>query len=271
MAERPRIQRAPLGPGAALAVRILLTLLLTIGIALIAARLSGLLIGLPAATCVETGCFCEPASGGLPEQLVASLSSLAFVVLGVWAAVSPVPASREHTLVTLAGAAMVFIGAGSLIYHATLTFVGQFLDIFSMYAFGLLLTFGALWRHGRLSGRASWLWFMGLSIALGVVQAMVPDARRVLFALLLLPGIVLELAPRVSGERPTLARSRWLYAGLATMVVAYLIWVLDQSPVLCGPDGFEYGHSVWHGLGAVAAYFVTRHYRATVHERPEAR
>lgn len=258
MSERRRLQWG-------VAPRLAVTVLLTVGVAALAAALIPFMVGLPPATCVETGCFCEPPAGVVPEQLVAALSSLVFVVLGLWAALGTVPPSKERTLIPLAGLAIVFIGASSFVYHATLTFVGQFLDIFSMYTFGWLLALGALWRSGRLSGRASVMWFVGLSVVLGVVQAVYPDARRILFALLLLPGVILELTPRVTGHPLASPRVRWVYGGLATMVVAYVIWVLDQTPVLCNPAGFAYGHAVWHALGAVAAYFVTRHYRSTLH------
>lgn len=249
--------------------RLVVTILLTVGVAALVAALVPLMVGLPPATCVETGCFCEPLAEVVPGQLVASLSSLLFVVLGLWAALGPVPPSAERTLIPIAGLAMMFIGASSFIYHATLTFVGQFLDVFSMYTLGLLLALGASWRSGRLSGRASLLWFVGLSVVLGVVQEAYPDARRILFAILLLPGVILELTPRVTGHPPTSPRVRWVYAGLAAIVLAFVIWGLDQTPLLCSPSGFAYGHALWHALGALAAYFLTLHYRATLHRSVE--
>jgi hypothetical protein len=54
--------------------------------------------------------------------------------------------TRERRALPLLGTTLIFIGASSFIYHATLSFVGQFLDILSMYTFGLLLILGALYR-----------------------------------------------------------------------------------------------------------------------------
>lgn len=215
------------------------------------------------ATCVETGCFCEAVSRGIPNQIEASWSSLAFVLLGVWVLLTRgADGKRERRLIPLAAIAMVAIGVSSFVYHATLTFLGQWLDVFSMYLLGLLLVLGALWRAGRLGGRSDVALYVVLAIVLGVAQFFYPDARRILFALVLLPGVILELTPYIAGRGPQ--SRRWILAALATFVVAYVVWVLDQS-ALCDPGSWLQGHAVWHVLGAVAVLLVTVHWRRTPH------
>ncbi len=220
------------------------------------------------ATCTAVGCFCEAPIGAFPVQVANSFSSLGFVFLGFWALVAgrrPAVGTPERRLVPMFGVVLIFIGASSFIYHSTLSFFGQFLDIFSMYTFGILLALGALYRSGRLGGRTALALFVTLSLTLAVVQYLVPDARRVLFALLLLPGIVLELTPFVTGHGPRSPRVRFIYVGVATMIVAYVIWTLDQTTFFCSAHSLIQGHAIWHLLGAVAAVMIVAHYRETQH------
>ncbi|MGV8896322.1 MAG: ceramidase domain-containing protein [Rhodoglobus sp.] len=220
------------------------------------------------ATCTQTGCFCEAPLSAVPMQFANSVSSLGFVFLGFWTLVAarrPAIRTPERRLTPIFGVVLIFIGASSFIYHSTLSFFGQFLDIFSMYTFGILLALGALYRSGRLGGRTALVLFVLLSASMAVVQYLVPDARRVLFAALLLPGIVLELTPYVTGHSPRSRHVRFIYLGVAAMVVAFVIWSLDQTTSFCSSQSPIQGHAIWHLLGAVAAVMIVAHYRETQH------
>lgn len=220
------------------------------------------------ATCTATGCFCEAPLETVPKQIFDSFSSLAFVFLGFWSLLAtrkPVLETRERRLKPLFGLVFIFIGASSFFYHSTLSFFGQFLDIFSMYAFGILLAIGALYRAGKLSGKLSVLLFVVFSVVFGILQFQFPDARRILFAGLLLPGIVLELTPFITGVSPRSPKVRFIYIGVGTLIVAYVIWLLDQTPFFCDPSSPLQGHAIWHVLTAVAAFLIIAHYRQTPH------
>ncbi len=221
------------------------------------------------ATCTQTQCFCEQAAGFFPGQVMNSISSFSFIILGVAAQLlaKPAPGTRERSLTGFFAATMVFIGASSFFYHSTLSFVGQFLDIVSMYAFGLLLFVGALYRSGHLRARPAVIGFIVASVLLGVLQYFYPDARRILFVVVLLPGIILELTRFVTGYR-LWSRKMWaIGAGLILMVLAYVTWILDQTAAFCAPSSLIQGHAIWHTLGAIAAFLVVVHYRRTKHVR----
>lgn len=243
-------------------------LLLSVGIYFLTQTLSvASLVDRPA-TCTSTGCFCEAPLESIPKQLFDSFSSLAFVFLGIWALLptrQPILGTPERRLKPLFGIVFVFIGASSFFYHATLSFLGQFLDIFSMYAFGILIALGALYRAGKVSGRLSILIFVASSIVFGILQYEFPDARRVLFAGLLLPGIVLELTPFITASSPRSPKVRFIYIGVGTLVIAYVIWLLDQNSQFCDPYSPLQGHAVWHVLTAVTAFLIVAHYRQTPH------
>jgi predicted membrane channel-forming protein YqfA (hemolysin III family) len=252
------------------ALAVALGLLLSAAIYFLAQALSMTSLAERPATCTLTGCFCEAPMGTVPKQIFDSLSSLAFVFLGVWSflpAREPVKGTRERRVKPLFGVVFVFIGTSSFFYHSTLSFLGQFLDIFAMYAFGILLALGALYRAGKLSGAVSILLFGVLSVIFGIVQFEFPDARRILFAALLLPGVVLELTPFITGVSPRSPKVRFIYIGVGTLVVAYIIWMLDQTPFFCDPKSALQGHAVWHVLTAVAAFLIVAHYRQTPHIR----
>ena len=212
------------------------------------------------ATCLATRCFCELVRPEGVAQPANAWSSLGFGVAGVAAILAVAPAARrERTLVVLLGVALVAVGAGSFLFHATLTLWGQFLDVLPMYAVGCVLLAGAVVRLGWVSARTATVEGLALVVVLGTALWLWPESRRGLFAAVLLPGIVLELVrARSSPSSP-----RWLYLGLGLLLTAYVLWVLDQAGVWCDPTSALQGHALWHLLGAAAGWCLAKHYEAS--------
>jgi hypothetical protein len=222
------------------------------------------------ATCVSTHCFCEELSTSGLVQPINSFSSLAFVILGIaglfiWLRMKSRNMTLESPLIGAFCAVMIFIGLSSFFYHGTLSFVGQFFDIFSMYIFGTLLIMGALVRRGVLSVRRAIGIFIIVNLILGIVQYFYPEARRVLFAAILLPGIILEFLPATVGHKFMLRKMKYLIIGLVSLVVAYVVWILDQNNIICWPSSPVQGHAIWHVLTAVASFMIILHYVRTAH------
>lgn len=232
-------------------------------------------VGARPATCLSTRCFCEAERSGPIAQPANTWSSLAYVALGAWAVVRFVRGSGRNRagssglLIPAAALVMCVIGLTSAFYHATLTFLGQYLDVMSMYLLGALLICGALWRRGSLGEGAALMAFVAMVVALGVAQYVDPELRRVLFAVVLVPGIALELTTRVHGVSPPDRRLAALRGGIALMALGYAFWLLDQFDVLCWPESLFQGHAAWHTLTAAAAGLLVLHYAGT--PRPSAR
>ncbi|MCC6376957.1 MAG: ceramidase domain-containing protein [Microbacteriaceae bacterium] len=220
------------------------------------------------ATCLSRNCFCEADSLAFPRQLANSFSSLGFVLLGLWGAIAvrkPDQDSPERKLWPWFTSIMVFIGASSFYYHASLSFFGQFLDIFSMFLLGTLLIVGGFYRSGRLSGRIAIVVFVLASVVLGIAEYFFPDFRRVIFAIVIVAGIVIELSPGITGISLRSRKGTLIMAAVALLVVAFVIWTADLTGWLCDPNSIFQGHAIWHLLTAVAAFLVLFHYRNSSH------
>ena len=214
--------------------------------------------------------FCEAARDQLVRQPANTLSNAGFVVAGLviaWhvsrglAAGSVLTRSRGTAYAVL----VVLLGPGSAAMHASQSALGGHLDTTSMY---LLASFAASYALARQRGLGS-VGFVALFVALLLVCELVGSWSRPLpvvmfagnlaFGVLLLSAIAIEVALARRTDRQI--DLRWGMAGLAAMVVAFVIWNgAKQGTPFCDPDSLLQGHAVWHLLGAVAAYFLFRLY-----------
>ena len=224
------------------------------------------------ATCLTTQCFCEELSTSGLVQPINSISSLAFALLGIagifiWLRMKNRKSVLESPLILAFSVTMMFIGVSSFFYHGSLSFFGQFLDIFSMYIFGTLSVLGALLRRSTITMRKAIILFVTANLVLGILQYFYPEARRILFALVLLPGIVLEFLPATASGKLVLSRMKYLLIGLGLLVIAYTVWLLDQNNIVCWPESILQGHAIWHILTAIASFMIILHYIRTAHVR----
>lgn len=217
------------------------------------------------ATCAETRCFCEiPRENALIVQPANTWSSFAFVLAGILMIIvansrtsaSAMPASASRTL----GVTAIIVGLGSGLLHATLTLWGQFFDVVGMYLVGSFFLVRGLARWRCIPDGAAIAIYIVLCAILIVMLAMLPEVRRWLFAVLLLLAVIVE----VIFARPLRPGVRFEYylLGLLATVVAFVLWSLDQSGVLCAPRSLLQGHAVWHVLGAASLWLTFCYYRS---------
>lgn len=220
--------------------------------------------GLSPATCLPDACFCEAVGDGLIRQPSNTWSSLGFCVAGVVMAGQWRAEKRRGSLSAAEGLtfiiAVVLVGVTSALYHASLTFFGQTLDVQSMYLvvlLALMVNVEAL-RRPPVS-RALWLYAV-VNVALGVLLVTVPAVRRHAFGLALGGVVVTEVLVRT--KRLRIHGLGFLLGALGAQALAFGIWVLDLKKLVCEPHGLLQGHAAWHLLGAVASLLLWRSLRA---------
>jgi hypothetical protein len=199
-------------------------------------------------------CFCEALhlNEGV-RQPANTVSSYGFVFIGMLIIALSLNLSTKARLPPLYGAVLgimtVIVGLGSAFYHASLTFTGQFFDILGMYLVASFVLLYAFERLYQVAHRTIVVFYIVLNAFLTVIQILSPDLRRYTFAVVLVIGLLVEGA--YLRRRPVI-RVRWFIVGLSTFALAYGIWILDNSRLVCSPESLLQGHAVWHIMGAVA-------------------
>ncbi|MBM4779463.1 MAG: ceramidase [Archangiaceae bacterium] len=220
--------------------------------------------GLSPATCLPDACFCEAVGDGLIRQPSNTWSSLGFcvaalVMTGQWRT------ERARGSLTSAEAltfivAVMLVGVTSAVYHASLTFFGQTLDVQSMYLVVLLALMVNVEALRRPPASRALQFYVLVNLALGVLLVTVPAVRRHAFGLALGGVIVTEALLRT--KRLRRHGLQFLLGALVTQALAFGIWVLDLKKLVCEPHSLLQGHAAWHLLGAVATLLLWRSLRA---------
>ena len=214
--------------------------------------------------------FCEAARDQLVRQPANTLSNAGFVVAGLLIALRLGRTPSDDAVLsrpvgTAYAVLVVLLGPGSAAMHASQSALGGHLDTTSMYLLASFAASYALARLRGLGGTGFAALFVVLLLGCELVGSwsqplpVVMFAGNLVFGVLLLAAITVEVVlARRPGRRIDL---RWGAAGLAAMVVAFVVWNgAKHGTPFCDPDSLLQGHAVWHLLGAVAAYCLFRLY-----------
>ena len=216
------------------------------------------------ATCLKTGCFCESANVQGPiRQTANTYSSLAFVFSGMVILTQRKDIKRlSYGYSAIMGMASIIIGVGSAFCHASLTFIGQFFDVFGMFLLAAFMLVYACERIWNLRPTTTLGLYLALNLFLSWLQIAIPDTRRYVFAIVLIVALLCEYYFRMKAK-PQI-EVHWLRYGINLLAVAYIIWILDNTRVVCFENSLLQGHAVWHMLGAVSVLFLHKYYASEV-------
>ncbi|WP_372367962.1 ceramidase domain-containing protein [Candidatus Uabimicrobium sp. HlEnr_7] len=222
------------------------------------------------ATCFPNKCFCEALHSGTIVQPVNTWSNLAFIFIGLLVLhlgkqdflrrpfTNGMCNKRIYPLTY--GGLLIFLGLSSSFYHASMTFVGQVFDLMGMY---LLTTFILLYNIERLRPYKAWVFLLCyafINIVLLYILLILPQARRYIFALL----VIVALVPEYFLYKKKNANNRLLFLAVGLLIIAFIVWILDVKKIICAPHSFWQGHALWHVLTALSAGTLYLHYRSEV-------
>lgn len=213
--------------------------------------------------CERANCYCEPLTGRFVEQPWAAYSNLGFIAAGLWMLAAPRAGGNllcaRPAYAGMFAATALGTGFGSFFYHASLTRLGEWLDLVGLYLFtSSLLVYGL----ARLTGEARparWLaLYAGLNLAGGLQMLWAREWQQVVFGALAAGALGVEVCVLIR-RRP---RVRWLFLGaaLAGFIIGAALWTAPCAAGWPFPP-----HAGWHLLAAATQVWLFAYYRS---ERP---
>lgn len=213
-------------------------------------------------------CYCELFRAGLIKQPVNTASNLAFALVGfgVLADVALARPARRNALTRdrrwsiWYGLLSLYLGPGSMVFHASYTWWAGILDGVSMYAW---LSFVVVYDLERLAGiglrRALPLW-LAINAAWVAMRVLIPNqgsavssSTLIFVGLLVLMLLSIAAVVALRRERVRFASHGWLLGSFAFFGVGLAVWLQSGTgQPLCVPDSPWQGHAVWHLSAAVA-------------------
>jgi ceramidase len=204
---------------------------------------------------------CEHIGQGLFAQPVNTLSSLAYIVVGILLLRRALVArSSQRVVLTVYAATVVAVGLGSAAFHGPMPSWGRFahdLSITSVLAFVIGYDV-ALARAATV--RAGLAGFGALLGASAIVLAVSPDVSNALDSVLIAAAVIAEVAVARSPKRLAAAGgfvrepAVWILGAAALAVGAALNALGRTAAPLCEPDSLLQLHAVWHGVTAVVLW-----------------
>ena len=226
------------------------------------------------ASCIPDKCFCEAIRPNPPVQPANAVSSLAFVVVGVFVLVSAARMrargqaairnrmNSEIAYPALFAFALGVVGIGSFAFHARLTFYTQFADVFGMYLIATFILIYNLERFRRVKPIVLIAGYLALNAVLATSLYFIPSLRRYVFAGVIIGALLLDGLYRRKNKLT--ADTGQLLTAIGLLTLGFIIWIADITRIVCSPHSWLQGHAIWHLLGAAASWYVYSYYRSEI-------
>ncbi|WP_188763453.1 ceramidase domain-containing protein [Emticicia aquatilis] len=159
-------------------------------------------------------------------------------------------------LSALMGFCFIYLSLGSAFFHASLTYLGQRVDMNGTYSISIsLLGIGLYHLLHRIdfSETTKKLWIVGLLV---IIIAFLPISLMISSSKLL-PVMILLLMLLIAIHYFQFRKQKsFILAilGFVLMFIAVKIRTLDVQKINCDPHSFYQGHAVWHLLTAMSSF-----------------
>ena len=220
--------------------------------------------------CRRANCYCEPLYlDRLIAQPLATYSNLGFVGVGLailWLTLrrAPLPNNpftHHRSYPVIYALALTTTGLFSFFYHASLTKLGDYLDLIGVYLFTSFLLLYNLNRLRSFKPSAFAGSYVTLNLALGFGLYMAYGLQQIYFAALILSTLAIEIL--IQRRQRPVSDLRLLVAALTLFGLGATVWVLDSNGGLpCWPSAPVTWHALWHLAAAAAAGVMYLYYRS---------
>ena len=209
--------------------------------------------------------FCEPNLCASIVQPANAWSNLAYVIVGLTILI--LAKNDKKNLLWWLGPITILIGLFSFAYHASYTFIGQMLDLGSMFLFATFLLIINMKRikPSLKNTTATWL-FVFINVFCLVLMYIIRTAKGFNIGILIFGmelAIILMLEAIAWSRAKTHYRLSHILTALLIASVAAVIWMFDYTHLWCNANTYHYlnGHELWHILTAASLLFVYFFYR----------
>jgi hypothetical protein len=234
------------------------------------------------------GCYCENIDPHHPElsaifahpgmfaQPVNTWSNIGFMLLGLtmlwwigWERATGRSPAHRNLLTTTTwvmafyGFMTVFLGPGSMMFHASMRQWAGWFDPLSM---NLFLGFVPAYNLVRRFQWPVWVGiviYLGLNVVEGILNAAAPDQSLIWFICMGVIALASQVLVGFSSLRTATSGVVFFWVGWGVFATAMLVWWLSWTGnPLCNPNTFFQGHGLWHILSAAAVGCLYMYFRA---------
>ncbi len=233
----------------------------------------------------DNECHCESRITGERKirQPVNTWSDLGFVAAGLLillvvgadrlnGTVAQNPMQTASFYAIAYGLIVIFLGPGSMYYHASTKKWGGWLDNMSMVMWTAFLLVYLIARAARFDDLTVPLILYGIIVvASGAVIWFVEGSGKFIFGGMIAIWGVLEIIILIAGAAGDgvlglkRAEAGWLLAAALSFGLAVFIWLRsgDGGP-WCYPHSWAQGHAAWHLLSALSTFFIFLYLRSEI-------